>query len=1125
MRLYQKLSVALIIVVAIMVTGAMATETISFEVKSTDYQVSKDSRGGDVIRMDGFKTNAAPGAPLLPRKVLDVALPPSVNWDSVVVRAQDAVEVPIDGLFNIAPAGPDATWPLDSEILVDWADAGQIVDGKDVSIYGVDANHPRTCASNNTFSQMRKWKFVRVEFTPFAINPVTGQLTLTESARIAIQFETDGEPEPPALLRDTVMDDKAKRRFINFDEAASWYQLADTSAKKNGKDPVYDYVIITTNAIEAGSAKLSDFVTHKTALGFSVLVITEDEFGSMTGQTPNGISEKIRQWLIENYASCEIKFVLFIGDPDPDAGGVPMKMCWPRRNYSSYKEAPTDYFYADLTGDWDLDGDTYFGEYSHDQGTGGIDLTAEVYVGRIPVYDEDYGQLDDILQKTMDYQAASGDLSWRKKILLPESFSDSSTDGAYLGECIMDDFGTSYGLSPYKLYQQGACTDDSSFSSDEELVSNATWNHWKAPNPYGLVTWWAHGNTTIAAIGYSPNNCGTLLATSNCPTLDDTKPAIVYQCSCLNAYPESTSNLSYALLKSGAISAVGASRVSWYSPGWTAPTGSLLNNELGYEMDRNMAVHADTVGEALATGKAYLTVGSPGRLMNAFVMNMYGDPQVHYNDKQQGTDYCVDGNSGSDTNGGSSWTDAFKTIQHAIDECGTGAAGSPDTVHVAAYTYYENIELDDHIRLWGGYPAGGGARNPALNETIIDGSNSGIVVHIFADEGVTVDGFTIQNGYSADGAGLQIFECDPMISNNRILSNHAWDPSNGRGGGIYCGYASPTLQNNIIMNNVAETRGGGIYSYRSWPTIINCLVAHNDADVECGGIYMRAIDAQYECAPEIINCTIADNNAPEGTSGAGVYAFGSHCNPVLLNSIVWHNGHIDSSSWDDVYGVADSDASYCDISTGSWTGAGMLNTDPIFVPINETPFQYYLVHTGPQAVDSPCLDAGEGTVTQYGMHGTTTCTDGSADGDDDASGQTGPIDMGYHYPQGYDGNEDTYIDLVSFEARPGNASLILTWETGAEIRNAGFVLFRTIAGESDYIQLSGLIGAEGTPASGASYLFIDNDAEAGISYDYWLVDVETTGKWTAHGPASARLPMGLKLFELPTVNYQLPTTR
>jgi hypothetical protein len=40
-----------------------------------------------------------------------------------------------------------------------------------------------------------------------------------------------------------------------------------------------------------------------------------------------------------------------------------------------------------------------------------VDFTAEVYVGRIPVYGTNYATLDSILQKIINYETASGDIT------------------------------------------------------------------------------------------------------------------------------------------------------------------------------------------------------------------------------------------------------------------------------------------------------------------------------------------------------------------------------------------------------------------------------------------------------------------------------------------------------------------------------------------------------------------------------------------------------------------------------------------------------------------------------------------------------------------------------------------
>lgn len=102
---------------------------------------------------------------------------------------------------------------------------------------------------------------------------------------------------------------------------------------------------------------------------------------------------------------------------------------------------------------------------------------------------------------------------------------------------------------------------------------------------------------------------------------------------------------------------------------------------------------------------------------------------------------------------------------------------------------------------------------------------------------------------------------------------------------------------------------------------------------------------------------------------------------------------------------------------------------------------------------------------------------------------------------------DTYIRLASFTAHARRRSILLCWETGAEIENAGFELFRdrSADGHSAKLITPRPITAKGSPTAGASYRFIDSEVQPGITYYYWLVDIDTAGRWTAHGPVCTAL--------------------
>jgi hypothetical protein len=592
----------------------------------------------NVIQMESFAMTDSPGDPMLPHKVQDILLPPDVIASTVKLNIVSVKTRILDETYNIRPAGLPVR-----------GDNKNIVNGRNVAVYDSNADYPASSVKLLCCSQMRKWKFARVDFVPFQYNPVSGKLTVTESVEIEISYSTSPAAMKASLMRDTVWQDVAARRFINYAEVSGSYVQPMSSEQPSPSPVTHDYVIITTSAINTNSTKLNAFVTHKQSLGYNVLVvIREVSIDGLVGQLPNNRAEKIREWLKSNYISEGIKYVLLIGDPHPfesGEGDIPMKMCHPERNavYDQMAETPTDYFYADLTGNWDIDGDLFYGEWDPGNGTGdypvpgGVDFTPEVYVGRIPVYSADYATLDNILQKLIDYESASGNLSWRLSTLLPMGFQDSSGpyDGAQLAEQMRDDYILPAGYSTWRMYQQGTAylSDDSGYPSDEELRgSPATPNvkdRWSSTD-FGIVCWWAHGDATSAVVGYSPDWDGTLFLNTYCPSLDNNYPAFTYQCSCDNGYPENTNNLQYAILKRGGIGTVSATRVSWFSTsvGYGQFDGSVTNSGIGYEYVARLVQNLGA-GDSLYQAKSSMSPNTHQCwLMNWYDFNLYGDPSL-----------------------------------------------------------------------------------------------------------------------------------------------------------------------------------------------------------------------------------------------------------------------------------------------------------------------------------------------------------------------------------------------------------------------------------------------------------------------------------------------------------------
>ncbi|MFA7247651.1 MAG: choice-of-anchor U domain-containing protein, partial [Dehalococcoidia bacterium] len=204
--------------------------------------------------------------------------------------------------------------------------------------------------------------------------------------------------------------------------------------------------------------------------------------------------------------------------------------------------------------------------------------------------------------------------------------------------------------------------------------------------------------------------------------------------------------------------------------------------------------------------------------------------------------------TGSDGNPGTE-AQPFATIQKGIDTVEIGDGG---TVHVAAGTYYENLDISKAVDL-----AGAGAP-----DTIIDGGGSGRVIYISSnpDTQNVISGFTIRNGVS----------------------------DSPHGGGIYIGETHIVTLNDCVVKDNAAEYGGGIYNTGQL-NMYRCTVSGNSAVYHGGGIQNTPGVIGESGEMWLTNCTISDNHLTraEFNSGGGVWNNGTvtlHNCTIVSNS-------------------------------------------------------------------------------------------------------------------------------------------------------------------------------------------------------------------------------------------------
>jgi len=249
----------------------------------------------------------------------------------------------------------------------------------------------------------------------------------------------------------------------------------------------------------------------------------------------------------------------------------------------------------------------------------------------------------------------------------------------------------------------------------------------------------------------------------------------------------------------------------------------------------------------------------------------------------------------------------FVTIQEAIN-----AAVDNSEINVGPGVYNENLIISGKSNLtiksvFGAYTTSINANKLASVVTTFGAYSTSTNI-----QGITIDGFTLKNGYNtADGGGVSVLGAGRVsVVNSHIVNNSA-----SRGGAFsVADTSSLTVYNSVIDNNTALNEGGAFFLSGGSTTLGNTTITRNIAPI--GG----SIKQLYGAAVSGVNNIIFGNLDNTGIASAPVFF-----NPMAV------------------------DLSYSDIELGV-AGTGNINADPMFV--NALAGNYKL------AVGSPAIDSG-----------------------------------------------------------------------------------------------------------------------------------------------------------------------
>jgi len=513
-----------------------------------------------------------------------------------------------------------------------------------------------------------------------------------------------------------------------------------------------------------------------------------------------------------------------------------------------------------------------------------------------------------------------------------------------------------------------------------------------------------------------------------------------------------------------------------------------------------------------------------------------------------------------DLGDGLSWSTAKKYLQSAL-----AIASAGDVIFVAEGTYYPDegagqtnndntstFQMIEGVDIYGGYPTGGGTRDPETYVTILDGDQDQSGTKNLNDAAnvvrgasyATIDGFTIKNGNANtgttwNGGGMYNTNVNPTINNCKFISNRSYYG----GGGMFNDYSRPTItgcrfeNNNTIyqgsggaidivhatsnvdimdcsfLNNYASAHGGGINVELSQSsvtvTLNNCTFESNSANSYGGGLRIYGADMKIE------RCTFDDNSSFSGggadNQGGGTLEF---INCIFINNT--------ASSWGGAinnYGPTTS-LIYCTSYGNSGAGNDGLVSYDCSVTITNSIFW---------DSNDPVGHGGSGTLTvtysdirqESGTYSGTgninldpsfisstdlhladdspcigTGTDAGVTNDRDGNIRPNPLgsipDMGaYENPL----DEPLPVELSSFTAKINGTSVELKWTTETEVNNYGFEIER--CSNENWIKI-GFVKGNGNCNSPKEYSFTDANPIGGCNFSYRLkqFDIEGTFEYS-----------------------------
>jgi parallel beta-helix repeat protein len=402
-------------------TFGLASETV-FELSLALEDLNFEKvQGYDRVKMPDGRFSAEPGTPMLPARFVQLAIPADLQVQSVEITSFERRELP--GTYHICPGQP--FYPVSD--LPTKKENIKFVE-PDASVYGMPSEYPGKLAevTNNGF--LGGQHIAGVALYPLQYVPAEGRLILYTRIEFKLVFRSASHSPAPVNRRSAkavrFYSDLAKSMVINPEDVR-----LDTKGFLPGDEEI-DYLIITDASFIPAFQELAEW---KTLRGISTQI--KDLSWVLSNYAGYDDPEKIRNCIRDYYANHETKWVLLGGDTPIMPHRLAPVM---------YTDIPCDFYFCDLDGNWDANGNHVYGEYEDE-----VDMYPDVFVGRAP--SNDLSQAQTFVSKCLTYET-DPPTDYQTKILYAAEVLWPGTDAAVLKNYIDSSFVPDH-FQATKLYE------------------------------------------------------------------------------------------------------------------------------------------------------------------------------------------------------------------------------------------------------------------------------------------------------------------------------------------------------------------------------------------------------------------------------------------------------------------------------------------------------------------------------------------------------------------------------------------------------------------------------------------------------------------------------------------------